>query len=150
MLRMDNLDSAIASASKSRSHLVFLSSCPPAGSSGHKQININSVLSEQLISIPRSERAKYVERMVGDLINNESSDTVLLHGLEMLFDRSLAIDPLRLLSACSKHKILLVHWPGDILSTGLSYAIPSHPEYRNYRASDLSDVILLESDVQTY
>ncbi|MFC1776116.1 BREX-3 system P-loop-containing protein BrxF, partial [Pseudomonadota bacterium] len=57
------------------------------------------------------------------------------------FDRSLSLDPIRLLKNCSRKKTLVVCWPGEKSKSGLSYAKASHPEYRTYKANDLTDII---------
>ena len=149
MLVMNDLNAAKARAAINRSRLVFV----PASFQQDIDalaINLNEALSEQLINIPRVDRAKSVASLLGNLINQAATDAVLVDGLQILFDRSLAIDPLRLLEACSKNKTLLVFWPGDKTSAGLSYALPSHPEYRNYKESDLGDVIYLDTDAQIH
>ena len=152
MLQMDRLSDAVARASVNRSRLVFLSA-PQAEYSDlaeYEPLNLDGLLSEQLISIPRQERAMVITRMVMALINDTRGEVILLTGLEILFDRTLAVDPIRLLGACSKNKTLLVCWPGDKTSSGLSYATPSHPEHRTYKASDLSDAIFLTADAQLH
>lgn len=148
MLRIDSLESAIVIAATKRSRLVVLPTSETVGLGSYEsnQINLNKALSSRLMNVSRSERAAAAPKTVSGLLNEVDGDTVLIIGLEVLFDRSLAIEPLRLLAACAKNKTLLVCWPGEITNEGLSYAIPSHPEYRSYRASDLSEVILLEAD----
>ena len=152
MLKMDKLIDAITKASANRSRLIFFLGDKIASQDllDHEQLNLNKTLSELLTNMPKSERARSVEHLVSSLIREVSADEVVVNGLEILFDRSLVIDPVRLLEACSKNKTLLVRWPGDKTNTGLSYALPSHPEYRSYRHADLSDVILLESDDAIY
>jgi len=152
MLQLDQLCAAVARASVNRSRLVFLS----AQQAGHddlvkcEHLNMNGLLSEQLIGMPKQERTRLVAQLVANLINGAAGDVVLITSLEILFDRSLAVDPIRLLGTCAKNKTLLVCWPGDKTSSGLSYATPSHPEYRTYKASDLSDVIFLTADAQLH
>ena len=149
---MDKLNDAILKATANRSRLVFFlgDKIDSQELSEHEQLNLNKSLSALLINMPKSERARSVEHLVSSLVSEASTDEVVVNGLEILFDRSLAIDPVRLLEACSKNKTLLVHWPGDKINTGLSYAMPSHPEYRSYKSSDLSDVILLETDSEIH
>ncbi len=152
MLQMDRLSDAVAKASINRSRLVFLSA-PQAEHSDlveYESLNLNGLLSEHLINVPKQDRARTIVQIVASFISAASGVVVLLTGLEILFDRSLAVDPIRLLGACAKNKTLLVCWPGDKISSGLSYASPSHPEYRNYKASDLSDVIFLTADAQLH
>lgn len=152
MLTMDSLSEAIARASLNRSRLVFLSDdqSSRAEFSSYDLLNLNKSLSEQLMNVPRQERAKSVGQMVDSLISGNSSNEVLIDGIEILFDRSLAVDPIRLLGTCAKNKTLLVCWPGDKTSSGLSYAVPSHPEHRTYKTSDLNDVIILNADAQLH
>ena len=96
MLRFDDLDTAIKTAATNRSKLVF----EPTEQSGELdrteifRVNINKALSEQLIGVPQSDRAKSVERIIADLIDTAQSAVVQLTGLEILFDRSLSIDPI--------------------------------------------------------
>lgn len=143
MLLMSNINQAKARAAINRSRLVVMSSKPEDGEL--PDISLNQQLSEQLLNLPRSERARSIPQLLETLINQAESDDVVLSDLEILFDRSLATDPMRLLRACSRNKTLLVCWPGDKTSAGLSYGIPSHPEYRTYKASDLSDVIYCDA-----
>lgn len=148
MHKVSSFDAALECVLHKRFRLVFISSdhVTDLGQPEVAQINVNKSLSELLINVPRSERARSVEGMVRNLIDDAPSAVVQLNGLEILFDRSLAIDPVRLISACAKKKTILLRWPGEITNTGLIYAVPSHPEYRSYRVSDLSEVILLETD----
>ena len=148
MHKVSSFDAALECVLHKRFRLVFISSdhATDLGQPEFAELNVNKALSELLINVPRSDRARSVEGMLRNLIDEAPSTVVQLSGLEILFDRSLAIDPVRLINACAKNKTLLVRWPGDITNAGLSYAVPSHPEYRSYRASDLSEVILLEAD----
>ena len=151
MLVMDDLGDAIAKASINRSRLIFLDSrsANELPSSIH-ELNLNKQLGQQLLDIPRSDRPKEVGQMLIGLINASPSSEVMLTGIEILFDRSLAIDPVRLLASSAKTNTLLAVWPGDKTSSGLSYAVPSHPEYRTYKTSDLGDVIFLTTHAQLH
>lgn len=149
MLQIGELKGAIAKAATNRSRLIVMCNAALDGLD-LPNINLNQQLSDQLLNIPRKDRARSISPLLNSLILQADGDEVVLNGLDILFDRSLAIDPIRLLMACSKTKTLLVNWPGDRTSTGLSYAVPSHPEYRTYKASDLSDAIYLDVDVQRH
>jgi hypothetical protein len=152
MLEMDNLDKAVARASINRSRLVFLSTTQVAQAKQYMfaSLDLNYALSAPLTNTPKQDRPKLVGQLIAALINDVHGERILITGLEILFDRSLAVDPIRLLSTCAKNKTLLVSWPGDKTSSGLSYAAPSHPEHRTYKASDLSDVIFLTADTQLH
>ena len=149
MFQMDKYSDAVARASLNRSRLLVLTA-EQVGQIDCPSLNINRQLSEKLINISKQERAKSAGQLLDQLVSAVPSDAVCLTGLEILFDRTLAVDPIRLLGACAKDKTLLVCWPGDKTSSGLSYAVPSHREYRTYKASDLSDVIFLTADAQLH
>ncbi len=149
MFQIDRLSDAVERASLNRPRLLILTA-EQATQLDYPTLNINRQLSEQLINIPKQERARSVAQLLRQLVSAVPNDAICLTGLEILFDRSLAVNPMRLLGTCAINKTLLVCWPGDITSSGLSYATPSHPEYRTYKASDLSDVIVLTADAQLH
>jgi len=152
MMQMDSLSDALARASMNRSRLVFLSElladCNELEC--YKVLDMNRLLSERLINMPKHERARAITTEVGALINLIPESVVLITGLEILFDCSLAVDPIRLLATCAKNKTLMVLWPGFKTSSGLSYATPDHPEHRAYKASGLSDVVFLADNAHLY
>ncbi len=152
MLQMERLSEAVARASMNRSRLVCLSTQHVAhgGLTKYPSLDMNGLLSAQLIRMPKQDRARSVAQLVKNLINGCIGDVVLITGLEILFDRCLAVDPIRLLATCAKNKTLLVCWPGDKTSSGLSYATLSHPEHRTYKASGLSDVVFLTAGAQLH
>ena len=149
---MDHLSKAILRAQENRSRLVFFLDREGFLSEleSYPSLSLNALLSEQLLEFPKQSRVRETAQLVNQLLDEVDESTVLLQDIEILFDRSLAIDPMRLLAASSKKKTLLVCWPGDKTSSGLSYAVPSHPEYRTYKTSDLGDVIFLTTDAQLH
>ena len=148
MIEAERLDDALNRASRNRSRLVFFVGADVSQDniSGFFTVNLNKTLPAIITSEPRQNRAKLAAGIVRDHIAGIDAETVLVTGVEILFDRTLSLDPVRLLKDCSRQKTLLVHWPGDKNGDGLSYAILGHPEYRTYKRSDLKDIILVEAD----
>ena len=144
MLKLETFDEAVEQARVKRSKLIVinnkasihaeLTSCP--------SLNLNEKLSELLLAIPIKERRVRITSLVEDLVMAFEGESVLVSGLNVLFDRSLEVDPLRLLTNCAKKKVLLVDWPGRIGESSLSYASPDHAEYREYKGSGITDLIL--------
>lgn len=147
MLYVNKLSDAVAMATVNRSRLLILKA-NQVEKVDSSVLNINQELSGLLVSISRKERARSIKGLLDDLILTISDDLICLTGLEILFDRSLAVEPLRLLNSCAGDKTLLISWPGEVTANELSYGIPSHPEYRTYKASNLRDVIFLTADAQ--
>ena len=109
-------------------------------------VNVGLELAALLLEVPSVSRPKVAANIFEDLILQKKSETVLLVHLEILFDRSLSIDPLKLLKKCSKNITLVVVWPGVRSGSSLIYAMPNHPEYRFYKESDLVEIVFVEAN----
>jgi len=109
-------------------------------------LNLSLELSERLIDIPRQNRAKTASSVFAKLIDEPQAQVLLLDHLEILFDRSLSIDPLKLLKHSARNTTLVIAWPGEKSAFSLTYAIPSHPEYRSYKASEFGETIFIEAN----
>lgn len=68
---------------------------------------------------------------------------MVLDNLEILFDKDLQQDPLRLLQSISRNRAVVASWNGSINSGRLLYAEPGHPEYRSY---DTVDALIVSMD----
>lgn len=109
-------------------------------------INLSLEFSEKLIDIPTQDRPKLASTIFTDLLDEQQAEVLLLNHIEILFDRTLSIDPLKLLQNHSKNLTLVVAWPGDKSTSSLTYATPSHPEYRSYKKSEFGESIFVEAD----
>ena len=61
---------------------------------------------------------------------------MLFRSTELLFDRSLQQDPLRLLQGVSRNRQIVAAWDGSLEEGKLLYAEPGHAEYRQYPVND--------------
>ncbi len=107
-----------------------------AAVNGWPLINLNQRVSELLLELTQRQRALRVPRIVGDVIVATGSDVVLVDNLELLFSPDLAQDPLRLLQGLARNRTVVASWPGIMVGNQLTYADPSHPEYRRYPEPD--------------
>ncbi len=115
-------------------------------SDGLAAINLSLELSEKLLEVPSQNRAKSASALFSDLLKDQQTEVLLLNHIEILFDRTLSIDPLKLLQSSAKNLTLVVAWPGEKNASSLTYAVPSHPEYRSYKASDFGETIFVDAD----
>ena len=97
---MSSLVDALAHAALKRSRLVFVSDTQASNSelANYTAIDLNVSVSERLIAVPKRERTREVAPATNEILSNIVGDVGLVSGLEILFDRGLAIDPLRLLA----------------------------------------------------
>ena len=99
-------------------------------------VNVNLELSRRMLDLTGKQRALRVGALLSELLAGLPSP-VLLDNTEVLFDRALQQDPLRLLKELSRNKTVVATWNGVLNADGLTYAAPGHPEYRRYPRGDL-------------
>ena len=103
-----------------------------AASAGWPIVNLNLQLAERLLELTERQRALRVARILGDIVDETSADTVAIDNLELLFAADLKLDPLRLLQSLSRNRTIVASWPGNFDGETLVYAEPSHSEHRRY------------------
>lgn len=99
-------------------------------------INLNLVLSEKLMEIPKSKYPLQVMDLIEDFLENNQSETYWIGDIEILFDQQLQQNPVRLLENIGKRYKLVVTWSGEWNERQLSYATPDHPEYFTCHETD--------------
>jgi len=107
-----------------------------ARSCGVDAINLNLHLSTRLLEKSPKERISTLLEQLRDLIDTDDPLVILNH-CEVLFDKSLKNDPLKLLENISRNRTILVAWPGDYQDRNLIYATPGHPEHRCYTTPEI-------------
>lgn len=93
-------------------------------------INVNQVIVEGLLELDTPKRAVRCSPVLRDAIAATDSETVILDNLEALFEEHLRQDPLRLLQTLSRNTTLIASWPGNYDGRSLTFAEPSHRDYR--------------------
>lgn len=104
---------------------------------GWPRLSIGSRLSERLLPLPARRRSRAVQSIMQELVGDLAPSPLLWVDVDLLFEPSLTIDPLRLMRECSRQAPLVVLWPGEYQSRVLSYAVPEHAHYRAWRQTDL-------------
>ena len=104
-------------------------------------LNLNLRLSGELLEMTERQRGLKLPGVLEDSVAGNGS-LVILDNIEILFDRGLKQDPLRLLQKLSRHRTVVASWTGTVSGGSLTYAAPEHPEYRRYPCTDLVVVTL--------
>jgi hypothetical protein len=109
---------------------------------GAEVININLALSFELLELTTKQRALRLPGILDHIID-KTKPIVVLDNIEILFDKHLKHDPLRLLQGISRNRSVLASWNGTTAGGRLIYAETGHPEYRSY---DLADTLIVDMD----
>ena len=109
---------------------------------GSSVINVNLALSGELLELTAKQRSLRLPGIL-DQIADQAQSPVALDNLEILFDRGLKQDPLRLLQGISRNRAVGASWNGVMKSGRLLYAETGHPEYRSY---DSVDALIVDMD----
>lgn len=94
---------------------------------------VGSTLGNQLLTVSQRQRPLQVSKMLGELATRHAMDDLLLmDNIELLFDRSLQLDPLAALKQHAHAQRVVAVWPMELHGGRLAYAQMGHPEYQNY------------------
>lgn len=98
-----------------------------------KVLSLGFVLSQRLAAEPMRLRPLQVNFLLRALTDEYAQDKLLLlDNLELLFDRTLKLDPLSLLKQLAHARRVVAAWPGQLREGRLTYADRGHPEYQDY------------------
>jgi predicted ATPase len=101
-------------------------------------MNVGTALGTRLASLSQKQRqlqAIGLLRELADQYNN--TDLLLVDNIELLFDRSLKLDPLGLLKQQAHSRRVVAVWPGESRDGRLTYAEMGHPEHQDYSTEGL-------------
>jgi hypothetical protein len=99
-------------------------------------MNLGLELGTRLAKLPNKQRRLQAGHLLREIADEHAGgDLLLVDNIELLFDASLAINPLDLLKRLAQARRVVAAWPGEHRegSTGarLIYAETSHPEHRD-------------------
>jgi chromosomal replication initiation ATPase DnaA len=106
-----------------------------AQSSAAVPLGVGLELGKQLAAVPQKQRHLQAATLLRELADRRTNaDLLLIDNIELLFDKSLMLDPLDLLKRLARTRRVVVVWPGEWRNGRLTYAEVGHPEQRDYGA----------------
>jgi len=106
-------------------------------------INLGKDASERLLSMTLRQRKLRAEEMITDVLEAGHEEKACLDNTEILFDPTLALNPMLLLQNFSRSRRVIATWNGSLENGSLAYAYPGHPEYFRQRVSGFPVVCLI-------
>ena len=121
---------------------------------GTSVVNVNLTLSSQLLELTAKQRSLRLPGLLGQIVD-KTQVPIVLDNLEILFDKDLQQDPLRLLQSISRNRAVIASWNGRSTGGRLLYAETGHPEYRSYESVDalvvsMGGTATVDSDTKIY
>ena len=108
-------------------------------------VNVNLSLSERLLELTSRQRALKVSRLLHQLVKEHEGEVLILDNIEVLFSPELQQDPLRLLQGLARNRTVIAAWAGESEGQSLTYAEPTHPEFKRYQKPDAVIVPTLDA-----
>jgi hypothetical protein len=101
-------------------------------------LNVGSALGRELLAVSSARRHLKTAALLKDLADGHAAvGLVLLDNIELLFDRTLQLNPLDLLKRHAHAHRVVAAWPGELNQDRLSYATMGHPERQDYAVDGL-------------
>lgn len=96
-------------------------------------LKVGSELGRRLAACPVKQRPLAAPALLREVADQHASgDLLLLDNIELLFDRTLQLDPLDLLKRHAHARRVVAVWPGELRDGRLIYAEMGHPEHQDY------------------
>ena len=96
-------------------------------------VDVGAAFGRLLLALPGPRRHAEASGLFKDLAAANAADgLVLLDNIELLFDRSLQLNPPDLLKRQAHARRVVAAWPGEFSGGRLTYATTGHPEYQDY------------------
>lgn len=139
----ERLDQLVDEVAALHTKLVLVVGAPGCGKTsllrslaynrGATPLNIGSALGSRLAAIPQKQRPLQTNTILRDLADQHAvGDLLLLDKIELLFDRTLQLDPFDLLKRHAHARRVVAVWPGELRDGRLIYAEMGHPEHQDY------------------
>lgn len=93
-------------------------------------LNINVIVSEQLLDIPSKLQAIKTQQIITEVIRNNPQKVIVIDNFEILFSPIVKVKPIELFRELSRYKTIIVIWRYSYENNRLVYAVPEHIEYQ--------------------
>jgi len=140
---LERLNRRVEEIGTLQSKLLLLVGAPGAGKTAllrsyadHRDmavLNAGVALGARLAALPQKQRHLQASTVLRELANEHAKDNVLLlDNIELLFDRSLHLNPLDTLKRHAHARRVVAVWPGEFSDGRLTYAVLGHREHQDY------------------
>jgi len=140
---LENLDQLVGDVGALQVKLILLIGVPGIGKTSllsalgkSRQVsvlNIGVELGRRLSVISQKQRHLFIGTVLSELADQYAKgDILMIDNIEILFDRTLQLDPLDILKRHAHARRVVAVWPGELRSGRLTYAEMGHAEFQDY------------------
>ncbi len=97
------------------------------------RLSVGRELSPVMLSEIPQRRSRAARQWMKIHLREMAPGPVLCTEIDLLFEPTLNLDPLRLMRDVGRVTRLVVTWPGSCVDDVLAYAVPDHSHYRTWR-----------------
>jgi hypothetical protein len=105
---------------------------------------VGKTMSQALYRLAPDQRPRQAARLLSESLHQYTPGPLLCQDIDLLFEPTLHLDPLRLLLAAGRQTTLIIAWPGTSDRNTLAYAVPEHAHYRAWSRSELCDYCVVQ------
>ena len=101
------------------------------------RLSVGRELSPVLVAEIPQRRSRATRQWMKTHLREMFPGPVLCAEIDLLFDPTLKLDPLRLMRDAGRVTRLVITWPGSYVDNVLAYAVPGHSHYRTWRKPEV-------------
>jgi hypothetical protein len=107
---------------------------------GWQTFSVGREISTLLLAQNEAEHLGAINQWIDERFRSSQSDLFLCYDIDLFFHPSLRLDSLSIFRQISRHKKLVVLWPGTYQRGILCYAKPEHNHYHCWRNLESIDI----------
>lgn len=113
-------------------------------------INLSLHLSQRLLSKSRQQMALHAADMATDVVDEHYTKGLCIDNIELLFDRTLKLDPLAWLEDLSRNRFIVATWNGTLVGGELRFGNVGHPDHFSRIAKGYPIVSVKENELELH
>ncbi|GKJ38636.1 hypothetical protein NUKP24_47680 [Klebsiella variicola] len=106
-------------------------------------LELSEELCEHLLPLSRGDRSRRAPDILAKMLNCIASEVVWIDRIQVLFEPSLELDPLRQLQELARIKPIIAIWPGQLTEQFLTFSVPGRADYQSYTANELANLPII-------
>lgn len=105
-------------------------------------LSLGEILSLALLKYEKEDRKNHVIRELEKVFRNLNSEKLIIDNIDILFNPEYSVDILGYFIQLARNRKVIIIWPGEYATEGLTYASPEYEDYKKYLLKDYNIIYL--------